>query len=36
MGERFQDRYEHALLADDHCTRPRLNLTFRRFGWDSP
>ncbi|MBV9493855.1 MAG: alpha-ketoglutarate-dependent dioxygenase AlkB [Acidobacteria bacterium] len=34
MGEGCQELYEHALLRDDRCRAPRLNLTFRRYGWD--
>lgn len=34
MGEGCQERYEHALPRDERCTKPRLNLTFRKYGWD--
>ena len=34
MGEGCQTRYEHALPRDYSCREPRLNLTFRKFGWD--
>lgn len=33
MGRHCQDRYEHALLMDEECKDPRINLTFRMFGW---
>lgn len=33
MGEGFQDVYEHALPLDNACGQPRLNLTFRCYGW---
>ncbi len=34
MGEGCQDLYEHAIPLDPDCTEPRLNLTFRRYGWE--
>lgn len=34
MGDGFQDLYEHGLPLDTGCCLPRLNLTFRRYGWD--
>lgn len=34
MGEGCQERYEHALPANDKYKSPRINLTFRPFGWD--
>lgn len=34
IGKGCQDRYEHALLRDLRCREPRLNLTFRKYGWD--
>jgi alkylated DNA repair dioxygenase AlkB len=34
MGAGCQDFYEHALPRDQLCREPRLNLTFRKFGWD--
>lgn len=34
MGDGCQDLYEHALLPDEHCHEARLNLTFRKYGWD--
>ena len=34
MGQGCQDVYEHGLPHDPDCHEPRLNLTFRRFGWD--
>jgi alkylated DNA repair dioxygenase AlkB len=33
MGAGFQAAYEHALLPEPECEAPRINLTFRRFGW---
>ena len=33
MGEHCQDRYEHAVPRCPGCTEPRLNITFRKFGW---
>lgn len=33
MGEGCQERYEHALLRDG-CREPRVNLTFRKYGWE--
>ncbi|MFT5129701.1 MAG: hypothetical protein ACI8W8_003329 [Rhodothermales bacterium] len=33
MGPGTQQRYEHGLLPDPNCHEPRLNLTFRRFGF---
>lgn len=35
MGEHCQDRYEHSLLVDPMRRRPRINLTFRAFGWQT-
>lgn len=34
IGERCQELYEHALLRDERCRKARLNLTFRKYGWD--
>lgn len=34
MGKHCQARYEHALFRSDSCTEPRINLTFRRYGWE--
>ena len=34
MGEHFQERYEHELPACQQVLEPRINLTFRRYGWD--
>lgn len=34
MGKGCQDLYEHALPHDEICQQPRLNLTFRKYGWD--
>ena len=34
MGRGTQENYEHALPHDDNCHRPRLNLTFRKYGWE--
>lgn len=33
MLQGCQESYEHALLPEPECHAPRLNLTFRRFGW---
>ncbi|MCB1860782.1 MAG: alpha-ketoglutarate-dependent dioxygenase AlkB [Gammaproteobacteria bacterium] len=35
MGEHCQERYEHSLPIVPECTRPRINLTFRAYGWNS-
>ena len=34
MGAGCQDNYEHALPREAHCRAPRLNLTFRKYGWN--
>jgi len=34
MGEGSQERYEHAVPHDAKYVNPRINLTFRKFGWD--
>jgi alkylated DNA repair dioxygenase AlkB len=34
IGKGCQELYEHALLRDERCSKPRLNLTFRKYGWD--
>ena len=34
MGKGCQDLYEHALPHDVQCSQARLNLTFRKYGWD--
>ena len=34
MGEGCQELYEHAIPHDTSCCSPRLNLTFRRYGFD--
>jgi alkylated DNA repair dioxygenase AlkB len=34
IGEGCQELYEHALLRDERCGKPRLNLTFRKYGWE--
>ena len=34
MGEGTQEHYEHALPHDENCHSARLNLTFRKYGWD--
>ncbi|MEM7086736.1 MAG: alpha-ketoglutarate-dependent dioxygenase AlkB [Bacteroidota bacterium] len=34
MGEGCQDNYEHALPLDPNCKKPRINLTFRKYGFD--
>ncbi len=33
IGEGCQELYEHALPRDALCGKPRLNLTFRKYGW---
>jgi alkylated DNA repair dioxygenase AlkB len=33
MGEHCQDRYEHAVPYSPHCLAPRLNITFRKYGF---
>lgn len=33
MGEHCQERYEHSLPRDESCSEPRINLTFRKYGW---
>ncbi|WP_340113141.1 alpha-ketoglutarate-dependent dioxygenase AlkB [Maribellus mangrovi] len=33
MGEGSEERYEHALPPDPTCTEPRINLTFRKYGF---
>ena len=35
MGKHCQERYEHALPIVAGCKKPRINLTFRKFGFDS-
>ena len=35
MGEGCQDRYEHALPLDSNCKKPRINLTFRKYGFNN-
>lgn len=34
MGKGCQDLYEHALPKNQICNSARLNLTFRKYGWD--
>ena len=34
MGKGCQDRYQHGLPLCDDCRDPRINLTFRKYGWD--
>ena len=34
MGEGSQTLYEHALPHDGSCREARLNLTFRKYGWN--
>ena len=34
MGKHCQERYEHGLPRSKDCVAPRLNLTFRKYGWD--
>ncbi len=31
MGEGCQERFEHSVPPDLHCTKPRLNLSFRKY-----
>lgn len=33
IGEGCQERYEHGVKKDAACRSPRLNLTFRKYGW---
>ncbi|KGL63803.1 alpha-ketoglutarate-dependent dioxygenase AlkB [Polaribacter sp. Hel1_85] len=35
MGEGCQDKYEHALPLDSNCKKPRINLTFRKYGFNN-
>lgn len=35
MGEGSQQRYEHALPHDPECAAPRINITFRCYGWEA-
>lgn len=34
MGEGCQELYEHGVPRNEHCNEARLNLTFRKYGWD--
>jgi hypothetical protein len=34
MGEGCQESYEHTLPRDKNCKEARINLTFRRYGYD--
>lgn len=34
MGEQCQERYAHGLPTDKRCLSPRLNITFRKYGWN--
>ena len=34
MGMHCQERYEHGVPSCEECMAPRLNITFRRYGWD--
>lgn len=34
MGKHCQDRYQHAVPRNPIYTNPRINLTFRKYGWD--
>ena len=34
MGAGCRDQYQHALPKNENCLQPRLNLTFRKYGWD--
>jgi alkylated DNA repair dioxygenase AlkB len=36
MGDQCQERYEHGLPVDPSCRQPRISLSYRPFGWDSP
>jgi len=33
MGENCQERYQHGLPRSENCLVPRINLTFRKYGW---
>lgn len=33
MGQQCQENYEHRLPIDPNCKKPRINLTFRQFGY---
>lgn len=35
MGDHCQERHEHSLPIALECTQPRINLTFRAYGWNS-
>lgn len=35
MGENCQERYEHSLPIDPKYKNPRINLTFRKYGFDA-
>jgi len=35
MGEGCQDRYEHSLPINPSYKKPRINLTFRKYGFDN-
>jgi len=35
MEEHCQDRYEHSLSINPKYTKPRINLTFRKYGFDN-
>ncbi|MBT5048063.1 MAG: hypothetical protein HOM58_06130 [Rhodospirillaceae bacterium] len=34
MGKGCQENYQHALPYNDEYKNPRINLTFRPFGWN--
>lgn len=34
MGGGCQEHYEHALLSKSDCHQSRLNITFRKYGWE--
>lgn len=34
MGRGCQENYEHGVPYDANCQRPRLNISFRKFGFD--
>lgn len=35
MGKHCQERYDHSLPLNHNCKKPRINLTFRKFGFDN-
>lgn len=34
MGDHCQQRYQHGLPRSNDCVEPRLNVTFRKYGWE--